>query len=37
MGNYPLLFFGANEIGSVNVYGKKKLVTEIKFTPVPQW
>jgi hypothetical protein len=36
MDHCPLLFFGANEIGSVHVYGKK-LMTEIKVTPAPQW
>jgi hypothetical protein len=28
MDHYPLLLFGANEIGSVHVYGKK-LMTEM--------
>jgi hypothetical protein len=30
MDHYPLLFFGANEIGSVNVYGTK-LMTEMDY------
>jgi hypothetical protein len=30
MDHCPLLFFGANEIGSVHVYGKK-LMTEIDY------
>jgi hypothetical protein len=29
-GSLPLLFFGANEIGSVHVYGKK-LMTEMDY------
>jgi hypothetical protein len=28
----PLLFFGANEIGSVHVYGPKKLMTEMNYS-----
>jgi hypothetical protein len=31
MGHCPLLFFGANKIGSVPVYGKKKLMTEMEY------
>jgi hypothetical protein len=32
MDHCPLLFFGANEIGSVHVYGKKKkLMTEMDY------
>jgi hypothetical protein len=30
MDYYPLLFFGANEIGSVHVYGSK-LMTEMDY------
>jgi len=30
MDHFPLLFFGANEIGSVHVYGKK-LMTEMYY------
>jgi hypothetical protein len=38
MDHCPLLFFGANEIGSVHVYGKKLMtVWTIKVTPAPQW
>jgi hypothetical protein len=38
MDHYSPLFFDANEIGSVHVYGKK-LMTKwtIKVTPAPQW
>jgi len=31
MDHCPLLFFGANEIVSVHVYGKKKLMTEMDY------
>jgi hypothetical protein len=31
MDHCPLLFFGANEIWSDNVYGKKKLMTEMDY------
>jgi hypothetical protein len=31
MNHCPLLFFGANKIESIHVYGKKKLMTEIDY------
>jgi hypothetical protein len=38
MDHCPLLFFGANEIGSVKVYGKKFIQKwTIKVTPAPKW
>jgi len=38
MDHCPLLFFGANKIGSVHVYGKKTHDKwTIKVTPAPQW
>jgi hypothetical protein len=40
MDDCPLLFFGANEIWSVHVHGKKKTHERnktIRVTPAPQW